>query len=155
MTKKGPRLPSPIATPSYRHTAAPERRPRSINTKDCHERSLGLPKRNGQHHRRDAHRLFSSSRQGRRFRYSLLSGRGLGVLGMWAGTFLFAAMTKDCATLRRCRLLSGWSYMASTGAWVCSLGESTTRSAPDSANSSVEMLTAAADSRPPFAVNSR
>ena len=47
--------------------------------------------------------------------------------------------------LRRCRLLSGWSYMASTWAWVCSLGESTTRSAPDSANSSVEMLTTAAD----------
>ena len=57
--------------------------------------------------------------------------------------------------LRRCRLLSGWSYMASTWAWVCSLGESTTRSAPDSANSSVEMLTTAADSRPPFAVHSR
>ena len=57
--------------------------------------------------------------------------------------------------LRRCRLLWGWSYMGSTWAWVCSLGESTTRSAPDSANSSVEMLTTAADSRPPFSVNSR
>ena len=56
---------------------------------------------------------------------------GLGVAGMYAGTFLFAAMTRDCATLRRCRLLWGWSYMGSTWAWVCSLGESTTRSAPD------------------------
>ena len=41
------------------HTAAPERMQYPVNTDRFPEPGPGLPKRNGHHHRRDAHRLFS------------------------------------------------------------------------------------------------